>query len=88
MPHAACHSSRRKKTMSPAAAAPTAHRSTAPAAASFTTRIIRLWRFWAKSQSFSTAVFMASAPVTRAMASTKAAHSPRVRGSWQPKNTT
>ena len=24
-------------------------------------------------------------PVTRAMASTKAAHSPRVRGSWQPK---
>ena len=56
--------------------------------ASFTTRIIRLWRFWAKSQSFSTAVFMASAPVTRAMASTKAAHSPRVRGSWQPKNTT
>ena len=30
MPHAACHSSRRKKTMSPATAAPTAHRSTAP----------------------------------------------------------
>ena len=84
----ACHSSGRRKITSPKAAAATAPSSTAPAATSFTSRIMGLGCFWAKLHKVSTPVLAASSPVTRPMAPIRQAHSPRERGSCRPKYTT